>query len=60
MSQELIFAKALEEVRSLAKEQGNFVSKEQIMEAFAELNLQEAQLEPIYEYLKTIAHILTI
>ena len=53
MSQELVFAKALEEVRSLAKEQGNFVSKEQIMEAFAELNLQEAQLEPIYEYLKT-------
>ena len=53
MSQELAFAKALEEVRSLAKEQGNCVSKEQIMEAFAELKLQEAQLEPIYEYLKT-------
>lgn len=51
MKQEIIFAKKLEEVRALAKEQGNCVSEEQVQEAFAELNLSGEQLQMVYDYL---------
>lgn len=51
MNQELQFAQTLEQVRALAREQGNCVSKEQVEEAFAPLNLDENQLELVYDYL---------
>ena len=37
MNREVLFAKTLEQVRSLAKEQGNCVSEEQVQEPFAQL-----------------------
>ncbi len=52
MDRELLFGKKLEEVKRLAKEQGNCVSKEQIEEAFAELELAGEQLALVEEYLK--------
>ena len=51
MNQELQFAQTLEQVRALAKEQGNCVSREQVEQAFAELGLDESQLELVYDYL---------
>lgn len=51
MNKELKFAKTLEEVRALAKEQGNCVSEAQVKEAFAELDLSEEQLQMVFDYL---------
>lgn len=51
MNQELQFAQTLEQVRTLAREQGNCVSREQVEEAFAPLNLDGNQLELVYDYL---------
>uniref|UniRef100_UPI0040570A2B sigma-70 domain-containing protein n=1 Tax=Acetatifactor sp. TaxID=1872090 RepID=UPI0040570A2B len=51
MNKELVFAKTLEEVRALAKEQGNCVSEEQVKEAFAALELDNEQLQLVYDYL---------
>lgn len=53
MNKELAFAKKLEEVRVLAKEQGNVLSEEQVESAFAEIEIGKEQLEPVYAYLKT-------
>lgn len=52
MNQELEFAKTLEAVKTLAKQQGNCVSEAQIEEAFGAIGLAGEQLLPIYEYLK--------
>ena len=52
MNKELAFAKKLEEIRALAKEQGNILSVEQVEEAFAEIEIGKEQLEPVYAYLK--------
>ena len=54
MREEQIFAKTLEELSALAKEQGNMLSEEQVTEAFdkAKLNLGEPQLEMIFAYFK--------
>lgn len=51
-SREIKFAKTLEEVRRLAKDQQNCVSKQQVREAFAELSLAEEQLQMVFDYLK--------
>ena len=51
MNKELKFAQTLEEVRKLAKEQGNCVSEEQVKEAFAELDLSAEQLQMVFDYL---------
>lgn len=51
-SQEILFAKTLEEVRKTAKEQGNCISETQVQEAFAALELSGEQLELVYDYLK--------
>ena len=51
-NQEIIFARALEDVKKLAKEQNHCVTKEQIMEAFSELALSEEQYTMICQYLK--------
>lgn len=53
MNKELEFAKTLETVRKLAKAQGNILSREQVEEVFAEIEITGAQLEPVFEYLKT-------
>lgn len=53
MNKELAFAKKLEEIRALAKEQGNVLSVEQVEEALAEIEIGKEQLEPVYAYLKT-------
>lgn len=52
MDRELMFGKALEEVKRLAKEQGNCVSREQVAEAFFGQGLGEEQLALVEEYLK--------
>lgn len=51
MNRELEFAKTLEGVRKLAKEQGNCVSEEQVKEAFEALSLDNAQLQMVFDYL---------
>ena len=51
MNKEVLFAQKLGEIRELAKEQGNYVTREQISEAFAELEFQEEQLQMVYDYL---------
>jgi len=51
MNKELLFAKTLEQVRKLAKEQGNCVSEEQVKEAFTELDLDNEQLQLVFDYL---------
>lgn len=53
MKKELEFAKTLEEIKKLAKEQQNVVSKEQVREYFAAIGITEEQLEPVYQYLNT-------
>lgn len=52
MNKELAFAKKLEEIRKLAKEQGNILSKEQVETAFEEIEISKEQLEPVFAYLK--------
>ncbi|MDL2302640.1 hypothetical protein LJC58_09885 [Lachnospiraceae bacterium OttesenSCG-928-D06] len=52
MEKELLFAKGLEELKELAKEQGNVVTKEQVEETFQFLELLEEQYSLIYDYLK--------
>lgn len=51
MNKEVLFAKTLEQVRALAKEQGNCVSEEQVQEAFAPLGLDNEQLQMVFDYL---------
>ena len=51
VSQEILFAKTLEEVRKLAKDQGGFVEKEQVEEAFERLHFDEGQMALVYDYL---------
>lgn len=53
MNQELEFAKKLEEIRALAKEQDNVLSKGQVEEAFLSIGMQPEHLGPVYDYLKT-------
>lgn len=48
---EILFAQTLEKVRRLAKEQGNCVSEEQVREAFAEQELNENQMQMVFDYL---------
>lgn len=52
MNKEVLFAQTLEQVRKTAKEQGNCISKEQVEEAFAALNLDEEKLNMVFDYLK--------
>lgn len=51
MNKEILFAQTLEKVRKLAKEQGNCVSEEQVREAFAGLELNDEQLQMVFDYL---------
>ena len=51
MNQEVLFAKTLEQVRKMAKEQGNCISEEQVKEEFAPLHLNHEQLQMVFDYL---------
>lgn len=51
MNQEMQFAKALEDIRGVAREQGNTVSRKQVEETFGAIGIQGTQLKPVYEYL---------
>lgn len=51
MNKEIVFAKTLEQVRALAKDQGNCVSEVQVQEAFAPLGLDNEQLQMVFDYL---------
>ena len=53
MNKELAFAKKLEEIRKLAKEQGNILSEEQVETVFGEIDISKEQLEPVFAYLKS-------
>lgn len=53
MNKELAFAKKLEEIRKIAKQQGNMLSKEQVETAFAEIDISKEQLQPVFDYLKS-------
>lgn len=50
-NKERLFAQKLNEVKELAKEQGNCISEEQVKVAFQELDFQEEQLQMVYDYL---------
>lgn len=50
--QEIEFAKKIEEIRKLAKNQGMMVTKEQVEELFGEIGMEGDDLNPIYDYLK--------
>lgn len=52
MNREVLFAQTLEQVRKTAKEQENCISREQVEEAFAALNLDEEKLNMVFDYLK--------
>lgn len=51
MDKEILFARTLEEVKQTAREQGNWITKEQLREAFRELSLKDTQLNLIMDYL---------
>lgn len=51
-SKELVFARSLERVRRIAREQGNRIGREQVLEEFKALGLKEAQMEMVYDYLE--------
>lgn len=53
MNQEIQFAKTLEEILSLAREQGNTVGSKQVEEAFGAIGIEGEQLQPVYEYLRS-------
>ena len=51
MNKELLFAQTLEKVRKIAKEQGNCISEEQVKDEFAALELNNEQLQMVFDYL---------
>lgn len=51
MNKEVLFAKILEQVKKTAKEQNNTISKEQVEQAFAPLELGVEQMDMVYDYL---------
>lgn len=50
---EVKFARILEEVKYTARSQGGFISKQDVVEAFDEMNLSETQFDMVFDYLKT-------
>ncbi len=51
MNKELLFAQTLEKVKTIAREQGNCISEEQVKEEFSALELNNEQLQMVFEYL---------
>lgn len=52
ISDEIMFARSLEKVRQIAKEQGNCISEEQVREEFSALQLSDAQMQMVFDYLE--------
>jgi len=52
MNKELLFAKTLENVKNIAKDQGNCISEEQVQQEFEVLGLNKEQLQMVYDYLQ--------
>ncbi len=52
MNREVLFAQTLEQVKKTAKEQGGCISREQVQEAFAAMELEEDQLALVFDYLE--------
>jgi len=52
MNKELLFAKTLENVKNIAKDQGNCISEEQVQKEFEVLGLNKEQLQMVYDYLQ--------
>ncbi|MBR1477104.1 MAG: hypothetical protein IJ608_03975 [Lachnospiraceae bacterium] len=52
MKDELLFAKKLDKIKAYARKHGNTVESERVRETFAELELNDSQLEMVYDYLK--------
>jgi len=46
-----LFAKTLEDIRYTALSQGGFIKKEEVYEAFAEMELTQEQFDMVFEYL---------
>ena len=53
MDREILFARTLEKVKRLAREQGNCISEEQVKAEFAQLGLKGEQLGMVYDYLRS-------
>ena len=51
MNKEILFAQTLEQVRKTAREQGSCISEAQVQEAFAPLELDNGQLQLVFDYL---------
>lgn len=52
MDKEVLFAKTLEYIKSVAKEQNHIVTREQVEAAFAPLDFGPEQMDMVYDYLK--------
>lgn len=52
MNQEVQFGKTLEEVKKKARANKNFITKEEVEEAFSALSLSDEQMEMVYDYLR--------
>ncbi|MDE5679829.1 MAG: hypothetical protein K2I01_05290 [Lachnospiraceae bacterium] len=52
MEKEALFAGRLAELKTLAKEQGSFLTEEQVGEAFVGFNLEAEKLDMVRDYLK--------
>lgn len=51
-NQEILFARTLERVRTLARKQKNRISGQQVRDGFEALSLSEEQLEMVFDYLR--------
>lgn len=51
MNKEALFAKKLQEVKELARTQGNMIGQDQVIAAFEELELSGEQMQMVYNYL---------
>lgn len=51
MNKELLFAQTLEKVVKTARQQGSCISEEQVKEEFADLALNEEQMQLVFDYL---------
>ena len=52
MEKEALFAGKLKELKEFAKEQGNFLTEEQVKETFADFNLEAEKLDMVHDYLQ--------
>lgn len=54
MEKEVLFANTLQEIKDLAKEQGNMIEEEQLWQAFAEIDMElpDEKKQLVFEYLK--------